>query len=271
MLLDIDYQPCQGHVEQSGAYQTFFPPPPLSHWVQCFWQLNVPVGNFCYRSMPDNSVDWIININDPEKSFIITPFSSSIVFELTGPVSFFGVRFRILGYEGVISAPLGEWASVSDDAGAAEVLPDHVLYAAYESINKSTNFIERCKYMSTILLRTVKTPSIDLRLARYIRYCHNNINSNISLSDKQCSEFGLSSRQLRRLTQLHLGLTPRDFSRVFRFQHMLKILDMGGSNIAWAGHYYDQSHYIREFKSLSGLTPTEFRKLSALYNHELGL
>lgn len=265
MLLDINYHPCQGRVEQRDAYQTFLPPSPLSHWVQCFWQLNVPDGRFCYRSMPDNSVDWIINLNSPEENFIITPFSSSVVYELTGPVSFFGIRFRILGHQGLISIPLGEWGSVADDAGATEVLPDHVLYAVYEAIKKSRQFSERCKSFTNILTRTVKTPSIDSRLARYIRYCHNNITSNISLSDKQCSEFGLSARQLRRLTQLHLGLTPRDFSKTFRFQHMLKTLEMTGDHIAWAGHYYDQSHYIREFKSLSGLTPTEFKKLSALY------
>ena len=271
MLMDITYHPCQGRVEQLNAYQTFLPSPPLSHWVQCFWQLNVPDGRFCYRSMPDNSVDWIINLNDPEESFIITPFSSSIVFELIGPVSFFGIRFRILGYQGLISIPLGEWGSVADDAGAAEVLPDHVLYAVYESINNATGFSERCKFLSEILLRTATPPSIDSRLAQYIRYCHNNISSNINLSDKQCSKFGISARQLRRLTQLHLGLTPRDFSRVFRFQHMLKTLEWSGDNIAWTGYYYDQSHYIREFKSLSGLTPTEYKKMSALYNQKTDL
>ena len=204
MLLDLNYHPRQGRVEQSDAYQTFSPSPPLSHWVQTFWQLNVPDGHFCYRSMPDNSVDWIINLNDPEDNFIITPFSSSIVFELTGPVSFFGIRFRILGHQGLIAMPLGEWGSVEEDAGAAEVLPDPVQYAVYEalniSINKSIRFNERCQYLSAILLRSAKPHSIDSRLARYIRYCHHNIASNISLSDKQCSEFGLSARQLRRLT-----------------------------------------------------------------------
>ena len=268
MPLNIDYHTYQGHVTHNNAYLTFEPQPPLSHWIQCFWQLNVPEGKFCYRSVPDNSVDCIINVNCPEDTFIVTPFLSSIVFKLAGPVSYFGIRFRILGHQGLISTPLGEWSAADDDTKTAEVLPDHVLHAIYECIDKSLQFETRCKYITTILLSTVQYPDIDPRLACYIRYCSQNIASNISLSDKQCSEFGLSARQLRRLTQLYLGLSPRGFARVLRFQNTLQAMNSASNKSAWADHYYDQPHFIREFKNLSGLTPTEFKSLSVLYNSE---
>jgi len=258
-------------VAYENAYLTFLPSPPLSHWIQSFWQLNVPAGKFCYRSVPDNSVDWIINLNCPDDNFIVTPFSSSIVFELTGPVSYFGIRFRLLGHQGLISTPLGEWCGIDDEIKAAEVLPKHVLHAVYESICNPLQFNERCRYLSTILLSAVKSPDIDSRLARYIRYCYKNITSNISLSDKQCSEFGISARHLRRLTQLHLGLLPRDFARILRFQHTLQVMSAVSYKAAWTDHYYDQPHFIHEFKRLSGLTPTEFKSLSVLYNTEPGL
>lgn len=268
MPLNIDYHPYQGHVAYNNAYLTFSPSPPLNHWIQSFWQLNVPDGKFCYRSVPDNSVDWIINVNCPEDIFIVTPFLSSIVFKLTGPVSYFGIRFRILGHQGLIPTPLGEWRTTDDDTETAEVLPDHVLHAVYECIGKPLQFGARCKYLTSILLSAVQPPNIDPRLARYIRYCQQNVSSNINLSDKQCSEFGVSARQLRRLTHLHLGLSPREFARVFRFQHTLRAMNTASSETAWVDHYYDQPHFIREFKSLSGLTPSEFNSLSVLYNNE---
>jgi len=271
MLLDINYNPSQGRVKQLNAYHTLTPSPPLSYWVQCFWQLDVPAGRFYYRSIPDNSIDWILNLNDPQESFIITPFSSSIVFDLTGPVSFFGIRFRLFGYHGLISTPLGEWGAIANNAEPTEILADHVLHAVYESITKSIRFNERCKGIAKILLDNVKTPSIDIRLVRFIQYCFDNMASSISLSDKQSLEFGLSARQLRRLTQLHFGLTPRDFSRILRFQHVINIKGIGENTGVWSGHYYDQSHYIREFKHFSGLTPSEFKKLSVLYNHKSNL
>lgn len=269
MLLDIDYSPCQGNVAYKDAYKHFLPPSPLNHWVQSFWQLNVPLGNFSYHSVPDNSVDWIINLNCPEENFIVSPFLSSIAFELTGPAAYFGIRFCLLGHQALMTTPLGEWGTLdnSNIIAAKDLLPDSVLNATFESLKQPTGFDSCCHNVSTILLSAVKTPNIDSRLAYFIRYCHKHTASSIRLSDKQCSEFGLSARQLRRLSHLYLGLTPKDFARVIRFQHTLKSMIFGGCKTAWQDHYYDQPHYIREFKRLSGFTPIEFKNLSVLYNH----
>lgn len=266
MPLTLDYQPHQGRVTHHNAYQTCAPLPPLSHWVDSFWQLDVPAGNFCYRSIPDNSVDWIINLNTPQDDFIITPFTSSIVFELTGPVSYFGVRFRILGHQGLIAAPLGEWGAVNHEIRSAELLPSSLLNAVYDAICKPMQFDTRCRYFSGLLLGNVKLPEIDPRLARYIRYCYNNTASNIELTDKQCADFGISARQLRRLSQRHLGLPPREFAQVMRFQRSFQLAATKPHQAAWAEYYYDQPHYIREYKRLTGLTPTELQSLSVLYN-----
>ena len=103
MALDIDFNPIQGRVFKNDAYQSLFPSSPLSFWVQSFWQLNVPHGSFSYRSIPDNSVDWIINTNCFEDSFLVPPFLSPVVFKLTGPVSYFGIRFRLMGHQGLTS------------------------------------------------------------------------------------------------------------------------------------------------------------------------
>jgi|GEM_PF-1104158 len=265
MTLNIDFNPLQGRVADDDAYKVFLPPPPLNRWVHSFWQLNVPSGDFSYHSIPDNSVDWIINTNDFEDNVVIPPFLSSTVFEMTGPVSYFGIRFRLLGHQGLISTPLGEW-SMYDTVNAEDVLPSHVIHAVFESINKTALFPDQCKSLLTILLSMIKHSDADPRVARYIRYCYKKPAASIKLSDKQCSEFGVSSRQLRRLTQLYLGCAPKDFARVLRFQRTLELQCFKKHQKAWADYYYDQPHFNREFKRLAGLTPTEFINLSVLYN-----
>ncbi len=60
-----------------------------------------------------------------------------------------------------------------------------------------------------------------------------------------------------------VGLTPKRFSRLRRFQRVLHALD-GGADVDWAdvaaaGGFADQSHLVHEFRAFSGLTPTAYR------------
>jgi AraC-like DNA-binding protein len=71
---------------------------------------------------------------------------------------------------------------------------------------------------------------------------------------------GLSTRRLTRLFAIEVGLTPKLYARIRRFQRMFGRL--GEQKIEWselapACGYFDQSHLIRDCKLISGFTPTE--------------
>lgn len=264
MLININDYSLQGRVNNSNSYLTLKPASSLSNWIQEFWQLNVPDGKYFYRSVPDNCVDLIINLSFPEEIFIVSPFTSAKVFEMIGPVSYFGIRFRILGHQGIIQIPLGEWSN--DDNVISDILPKKFLSALYNSTYQAMSFQKRCEFLSQILLDDINSFEVDRRLMRYILYCDRNITSNIDISNKQCSEFGVSARHLRRLTSQYLGLSPREFANVFRFQKTLRAMNTANCPNVWASYYYDQPHFHRDFKNMSGVTPNKFRTMSALYN-----
>jgi AraC-like DNA-binding protein len=79
------------------------------------------------------------------------------------------------------------------------------------------------------------------------------------------SELSVSSRSLERKFAAYIGKSPKQFMRLVRFQNT--ILDISRNrNFSLTGYayrngYYDQSHFIREFKQLSGYTPGEFFKI----------
>jgi AraC-like DNA-binding protein len=78
----------------------------------------------------------------------------------------------------------------------------------------------------------------------------------------------LSQRRFIQVFKAEVGLTPKLFSRIRRFQQTRSIIQQNPSP-NWAGlaldlGYFDQSHLIREFLEFSGLSPTEYlnRRLS---------
>lgn len=73
-------------------------------------------------------------------------------------------------------------------------------------------------------------------------------------------ELRVSPRQLERLFDEHVGLPPKLFLRVVRFQEVLRGLRQETSATTWAQRaaehgFYDQAHFIRDFKTFVGESP----------------
>lgn len=71
---------------------------------------------------------------------------------------------------------------------------------------------------------------------------------------------GLSPKRLLALFRERVGLSPKTFWRVRRFRSALRGLDNGARGAALAQElgYFDQAHFLREFRALAGSTPSEF-------------
>ncbi|WP_310238256.1 AraC family transcriptional regulator [Luteimonas terrae] len=70
---------------------------------------------------------------------------------------------------------------------------------------------------------------------------------------------GISERQLRRILHDALGIGPKTFSRLMRFEHAVRAAqsarEVNWSNIAVDAGYYDQAHLIADFHAIAGNTP----------------
>lgn len=81
----------------------------------------------------------------------------------------------------------------------------------------------------------------------------------------------LGKKQFEREFYLHVGMNPKEYSRIVRFQKALKIMQhqQGKTNqadLAYTSGYADQSHLIREFKKLCGYTPLSLLEVSTPYS-----
>jgi AraC-like DNA-binding protein len=71
----------------------------------------------------------------------------------------------------------------------------------------------------------------------------------------------ISTRYLNQLFSQYTGLAPKLFCKIHRFQYSLNLLHASNqklTGIAYDAGYFDQSHFIREFKLFTGITPTSF-------------
>jgi AraC-like DNA-binding protein len=75
------------------------------------------------------------------------------------------------------------------------------------------------------------------------------------------ARYGITSRYLQKLFVQYTGLTPKLYSKIHRFQNSLQLVIRNESPltaIAYDCGYFDQSHFIREFKSFTGITPSGY-------------
>jgi AraC-like DNA-binding protein len=82
----------------------------------------------------------------------------------------------------------------------------------------------------------------------------------------------LSTERFIRVFKEEVGLTPKSYRNIVRFQLALRRLRQEGVNpsidMALSSGYYDQSHWYREFRKYANMTPTELlSKQDILENH----
>lgn len=76
-----------------------------------------------------------------------------------------------------------------------------------------------------------------------------------------CKELSIGDRYLQQLFQKYVGLSPKFFARIVRFSHIFSVIKEAAPNwadVVYEAGYYDQSHFIRNFKAFTGEDPSEY-------------
>ena len=79
--------------------------------------------------------------------------------------------------------------------------------------------------------------------------------------ETMAARYGITARYMQQLFVQYTGLTPKLYSQINRFQKSLRLITEGNQSltgIAYECGYADQSHFIREFKTFTGHTPSGY-------------
>ena len=118
------------------------------------------------------------------------------------------------------------------------------------------------QWMTARIKPSLNTNRIDAALSAMLR-CPS------VLVDTLASIACLGKKQFERQFRQCVGMNPKEYERIVRFQRALRMIQLGSrdyADIAYANGYADQSHFIREFRQFSGLTPKQLVEYQTTYS-----
>jgi AraC-like DNA-binding protein len=265
-------------------YQTFEPNKDLSNLVKCYWTLESPKEENPQRQtiVPDGCMEMIFHYGDLYKQYtengstIIQPrcfvtgqLTKPLEIEPTGETGIFSVRFHPEGFLPFATIPIKE---MENKAVSLEKLFGKDGQEIGQKILDNNAITERISYIETFLLyRLTDTGTID-RIVKSIVETILTANGQLSV-DELSRLTNINRRQLERKFSSAIGLSPKQLSKTIRLQASLKMLlnrkFTSLTALAYEGEYYDQAHFIKDFREFTGLTPKEFYgnslKMSSLF------
>ena len=257
-------------------FLTHIPQPPLNNFVELFWFYD---GYFAgshskERLMPNGSIELVINLKEDEAriydrenlnkctrfpgALFCGPHSNFFVIDTAQEDSVVGVHFKPGGAFPFFKMPAGELhnlhVSLQDLWGQqAGLLRERLLEA--QTPEKKFQVLEEC-LLEQAFKPLERHRAVDCALGLF-----RNIHTAPAISEL-ADHIGISSRRFIQLFSNEVGLTPKLFARVRRFQQVLRQIG-SGANFSWAEMaadcgYFDQAHFIHDFKEFSGINPTTY-------------
>lgn len=252
----------------------YVPQPPLSDFVELFWLYEgYSQPHYKERLLPDGSMELVINLNEDQsrvydrhnpteyqstRGVLVGAQSEFFVIDTAEQYSVIGVHFKPGGAFPFFKLPAGELHNqhVSLDllwgTGARE-LRDRLLEAPTAEAKFRILEESLVAHAAKPLLRH---PAVGFALREF-----GDRRNTPSIADVT-GQIGLSSRRFIDVFSDEVGLTPKLFCRVRRFQKVLRSIGKG-QQVDWAGvaldcGYFDQAHFIHDFRAFSGLSPTAY-------------
>lgn len=88
---------------------------------------------------------------------------------------------------------------------------------------------------------------------------------------KIVEDVGMSQRRFIEVFRHEVGVTPKAFARLRRFQHVLGAVEhrveVDWTSVAISCGYFDQAHFIHDFREFAGVSPTMYLKFRSSRNH----
>jgi AraC-like DNA-binding protein len=253
-------------------YRSREPASPLGEFVEYFWALSDSPAHAHERIVATGTLELVVNLHENEfrvydpdglanprcfsGAMVSGAYRSPFVVDTREHAAIVGVHFKPGGAVPFLGAPPGALADTHVDLdclwkGHASELRE-TLCAARDSE-------QRFEILARTLRAMLRSPRERYRAVRFALDRLDRGPSGGEVSE----ELGLSRRRLIEVFTADVGMTPKLFARVRRFQRAFggeKRHAQSWTELALQCGYFDQSHLIRDFIAFAGASPAEIAR-----------
>ncbi len=255
-------------------YLTYAPGLPISEFVEYFWLFEGGQTARKERIVPSGTIELVINLRDdevrihdraqPEKhrrfsgAVLSGTYSSVFVIDAMQHESMLGVHFRPGGafpFLGALATELTDRHANLADLWGQSALELRERLCTVNTHRKRFHVME--EVLTCRLRRSRKGhPAVPIAL-----HLLDPAGTGTPVRDV-AREVGICQRRLSQVFAAQVGLSPKLFSRILRFERARALADqikrLDWAQLASTCGYFDQSHLINDFQEFSGLSPTEY-------------
>jgi AraC-like DNA-binding protein len=232
------------------VYREARPSPHLAAWVDRYWMRSGHSG-VTSRILPDGCADVIFDV-DEGSGFVVGTMTSPFFVPAAPAPQLFGIRFRpgraLLGIGVPLAAITDTRAPLRDARSIAAGFAERV--AAATSFDARIAAVEQM--LSRALGRVTPDPVVDAAIVRIRRSAR---------IETVAGAIGVSRQHLARRFAAAVGVSPKMFARIARFRrvlHSAPAAHADWTDVALSAGYFDQSHFIAEFREFAGMSPVPF-------------
>ncbi|MBT2619351.1 helix-turn-helix domain-containing protein [Chryseobacterium sp. ISL-6] len=264
-------------------YQTFQPQLDLAPLIKCYWIMESPKDENPQQQtiVPDGCMEMIFHYGDlyrqylengenvvQPRSCVFGQLTQPLKIEPTGVTGIFSVRFHYDGFLPFATIPIKE---MDNKAISLEKIFGTDGTELERNVLQAKTTEEKIAAVELFLLNRLNMETIDKIVQSTVDTI---LTANGQMPINELSKrININRRQLERKFSMTIGLSPKQLSKTIRLQSILKLLlnkeFTSLTTLAYDADYYDQAHFIKDFKEFTGLTPKEFYgeslKMSSLF------
>lgn len=267
-------------------YREIRPRPLLCRYVECYWLLQddpPAVGAPPQRILPDGCVELILNLDAPffceaapgvltrqPVHMLVGQMRQPILIGPSGRVDLLGIRFQPAGAHAVLRVPMHE---LTDRTFALDEVDPELERALTRRLDIGPLPSRIAAVEQVLLDRASGIDGGDRVIETAVRGVLSSPGA--FKVDNFAQRFGISRRHLERGFLQKVGLSPKQFARIIRFQRVFQAVEacrQDWADLAVECGYFDQAHLIKDCRQFSGQTPqvllTEQQPLTEIFTRK---